>query len=432
MQPEDGPSSASAPSAPPPAYPNPFPQFVPMSFPTFTPAAPAPPPPVAYAPPAHFYVQQPPAPQPAPAPQPLPAQIRAPNPAEAAAAAVQFNSVRVRQPSTKVYGADFVAQVGSPLAEVSPKAEARAVAAAARKAAKEEARVAAEKEAAAWQLADGVENTFEVGSMLRILQELYSAKHASFAKPFTDADEAKALGIEPTLAAVRAKLSIGGFTAIAPFASSVRDVFASCYLVHGHPERSLLSKKCERLDAIFEQNVTLLPLKQREAASLLAAPTTLLSSATPENGSSSADAAGEGSGRRSARGGAVRQTQAPSTLRLVEMRKQAEAALAEQERARVNREKRELAIKDAEAWAEKEVDPAALDALRASYDGASVCHFISAFVAVLGVPNFVLVEFELALVHFSAGSLLMRYVSASPPRPPLCVCPGDATHVVLS
>mgnify|MGYP004126369789 CR=1 FL=1 len=76
----------------------------------------------------------------------------------------------------------------------------------------------------------------------------------------------------------------------------VRDVFASCYLVHGHPERSLLSKKCERLDAIFEQNVTLLPLKQREAASLLAAPTTLLSSATPENGSSSADAGGSAVG----------------------------------------------------------------------------------------------------------------------------------------
>ena len=278
--PSDGPS-ASGPSAPPPAYAPAFPAFVPMSFPTFTPAAPAPPPPAAYAPPAHFFVPRPPAPPPAVAAPALPAQMRAPSAEASAAAAAQFSSVRVRQPSTKVYGSDFVPQAGAPLAEVSPRSEARAAAAAARKAAKEEARVAAEKEAAAWQLADGVEHTFELGSMLRILQELYASKHASFARPFTDADEAAALGVEPSLAAVRAKLSAGGFVAIAPFASAVRDVFASCYLVHGHPDRSPLSKKCERLDAIFEQNVTLLPLKQREAASLLTAPTTLLSSAAP-------------------------------------------------------------------------------------------------------------------------------------------------------
>mgnify|MGYP004297221077 CR=1 FL=1 len=56
---------------------------------------------------------------------------------------------------------------------------------------------------------------------------------------------------------VRSDLIAGSFDGIGPFASRVRDVFAACYQQHGHPDRSALSKKCERLDSVFEQNVTL-------------------------------------------------------------------------------------------------------------------------------------------------------------------------------
>ena len=326
----------------------------------------------------------------------------------AAAAPLQYQSVRVRQPSTKVYGSDFIATAGGPLAEMSPRAEARAAAAAAaaaaRKQAKEDAKRAAEEEAAAWAVAEGITMTPELGSMVRILQELFAAKHASVNKPFVDAAEAQAFQVSLHLVSVRTRLIAGEYSGIGPFASAVRDVFAACYLEHGHPERSALSKKCERLDAIFEQQVTLLPRAHREVCSLHAAPTSFLA---PEGGSS-AEAASSGDDRRSGR----RQTQvaAPSTLRLVEMRKQAEAAALEHERNRVNKEKRENAVREAEAWGAASIDEASLDELRRSYDGASVCHFIASFVPVLQVPNFVLVEFEFALCFFSDASLLMRFV----------------------
>ena len=68
----------------------------------------------------------------------------------------------------------------------------------------------------------------------------------------------------------------GAYKGLGEFAVAVRDVFASCYLTQGHPDRSPVSKKCERLDAVFEQNITLLPRYLRDAASLFAAPTAVL------------------------------------------------------------------------------------------------------------------------------------------------------------
>lgn len=48
------------------------------------------------------------------------------------------------------------------------------------------------------------------------------------------------------------------------FACHVRHVFASCYLGHGNPfGGAAIAKKCERLDALFEQQVLTLPRKVR-------------------------------------------------------------------------------------------------------------------------------------------------------------------------
>ena len=47
-----------------------------------------------------------------------------------------------------------------------------------------------------------------------------------------------------TLVDVRATLVSGGYAGIGAFAVAVRDVFAACYMTHGHPDRSALSKKC--------------------------------------------------------------------------------------------------------------------------------------------------------------------------------------------
>ena len=94
-----------------------------------------------------------------------------------------------------------------------------------------------------------------------------------------------------------------------------------------------------------------------------------------------------------------------TTLQLVERRKLAEQQAQEQEKARVAREKREKAIMEAEEWARHEVKEEALRALRESYDGASVCHFLLAFAPVMGVPGMLLLELEIALAHFPSASM---------------------------
>ena len=150
-----------------------------------------------------------------PAAAPRPAACSSQQPA--ADSLALYRSVRVRQPTRHseddVYfdympgrreprGVRHVAEAagdgdGSPGHRARVEAEAAAARKAAAEAAKEQARRTAEAEAVAWDLADGIEETAELDSMLRILHELFAAKYVSFARPFTDAEEAAALGIHP-------------------------------------------------------------------------------------------------------------------------------------------------------------------------------------------------------------------------------------------
>jgi len=270
--------------------------------------------------------------------------------------------------------------------------------------AKDQARLAAEAEEAAWELPEGIELTDQVEAMLRILRELFAPKYLSFAKPFIDAAEAAELGLQRHLAEVRANVLGGAHNSIGPFAVAVRDVFAECYLNQGHPDRSALSKKCERLDAVFEQNITLLPRYLRDAASLFAAPTSVLGA--PEHMKPAT--ANSYTGRRQT------QVNAVTTLRLVESFKQRAAAELDHQRARASREKRERQLAEAEAWAAEKVDHKALENLRRSFDAISLTSFLVAFAVPLGIPAlaevsaFCLLEYELALLHFPSGSKLFR------------------------
>ena len=169
------------------------------------------------------------------------------------------------------------------------------------------------------------------------------------------------------------------------------------------PCRRRAVRRCERLDAVFEQNITLLPRALRDNATLLIAPTSLLGG-TPEEEKKqpSGEATTRTTGRRAA------QVQAPSTLQLIELRKSREAAAADLERARASREKRERTIAEAEEWAARHVDAGAIESLRRSYDGLSLLHFLESFAAPLGVHPFSGVEIELGLVAFPTISALLR------------------------
>ena len=140
----------------------------------------------------------------------------------------------------------------------------------------------------------------ELEAMLRILHELFAPKYVSFSRPFTDGGEATALGIEPSLVGVRARLVSGGFSGPGEFAASVRDVFANCYLLHGHPDKSTISKACARLDSVFEQNINVLPRNWRDAASLFAAPNTLCGPPEEKKTDADADSGRRKSGRQQA------------------------------------------------------------------------------------------------------------------------------------
>lgn len=320
-------------------------------------------------------------------------------------------AARARKPNSRL-GEDFVTQPLPGESGPSPrqiKAEQeKAAALAAKKAAKEEAeRVRAEEEKK-WNFADGIDATPEQEAMVRILYELFSKKHESYCSPFTNPREAADLGVQPTLFDLRGRVTAGEYTTIANFAVAVRDVFASCYLAFGHPDRSTLSKKCERLDAVFEQQITLLPRALRDAASLAVAPTSIFKA--QDGGASGASSKEELANERRSSARRQSQVQVVTTLQLVERRRQAEAQALEQEKARAAREKREKAIADAEEWAGKTVDEAALQELRESYDGASLCHFLAAFAPVMEVPvAFSLIELELGLLHFTAASALVRW-----------------------
>ena len=184
---------------------------------------------------------------------------------------------------------------------------------------------------------------------------------------------------------------------------AVRDVFASCYLTQGHPDRSPVSKKCERLDAVFEQNITLLPRYLRDAASLFAAPTAVLGPREEV-----APSANSFTGRRQT------QVQAVSTLRLVESFKQRQAAESDAQKARAARERRERLISEAEAWASESIDTPALETLRLDFDAVSLSAFVTAFATPLAIPalanapGFSLLEFEIGLLAFPHASILLR------------------------
>ena len=153
------------------------------------------------------------APQPAAPPNPLPVlppqPVVLPPPAPvpqpvAASSSLQYDAVRIRQPSQQfsnpnfaVYGVGPSPQQLKREADLAARKEAERVK---RQQQKEEARRAAEEEAKAWTPAEDVPLSPEFDSMVRVLQELFSQKHASVSRPFCDAAEAQALGVKPSLA----------------------------------------------------------------------------------------------------------------------------------------------------------------------------------------------------------------------------------------
>ena len=358
---------------------------------------------------------------PAPAPPPVPAPAEAALPYRGVhvvgrlsglGAVADLGGPRARKPSVKVMNDDFAVENGLSPRQLKAEQE-RAAALAAKKAAKEAAREEAERQRAEeeknWSFAEGVEVTPDMQSMLRILYELFQKKHESYGAPFTNSEEATALDLQPCLVDVRRSLVAGEYTSIGPFAAAVRDVFARCYAQYGHPDRNALSKRCERIDAVFEQNITLLPRALRDAASLVAAPTTVLAGVGGGDAPSTSGGA-EDAGERRSSARRQSQVQVVSTLRLIETRKLVEAQAMEVEKARAMREKRERALAAAEEWAASEVDEASLQRLRESYDGASLCHFLACFHAVMELPvSFSLIELELGLVHFPEASAMLRW-----------------------
>ena len=59
----------------------------------------------------------------------------------------------------------------------------------------------------------------------------------------------------------------GKLAGIAEFAAAARGVFYKCYYTYGaSPDAHYLSKACEKVDLIFEQQVVLLPRSMREQA----------------------------------------------------------------------------------------------------------------------------------------------------------------------
>ena len=57
--------------------------------------------------------------------------------------------------------------------------------------------------------------------MLRILREMYSAKHRSYNEPFVHAKEAKAFGVQPAVARVRLRFQSGEIETLNQFATEV-------------------------------------------------------------------------------------------------------------------------------------------------------------------------------------------------------------------
>ena len=103
--------------------------------------------------------------------------------------------------------------------------------------------------------------------MLKILQELFSPKHHAFNRPFVcEAGAEDGAGVQPNLWDLFQTFKRGSLHGMSGFAAEVRSIFYKCYHTFGLPEASPLSKQCEKLDLVFEQQVNLLPRSLREQA----------------------------------------------------------------------------------------------------------------------------------------------------------------------
>ena len=311
--------------------------------------------------------------------------------------------------------------------------------------AKAEAKKAAEaEEEARWEPPAGFEMGAEREAMLRLLRELFQPRHHAFTQPFVDVTAPEHGALTANLVDIRTKFFAGGFTTLAAFAlevrarrrsrrrprlavppppprppppapshpaaltppPQVREVFAHCYRAHGHPDASLLSRKCERVDALFEQQVALLNRTLRELASIANARNAVQSG---DGGGDDGDGpAGERRSSRASRGSSVL-----STLQMVELEKRQEQG--RQEAAK--REERERERAEAEAWADREVAAVDLKEVRGCYDAVSATHWLLSLGEALGLAAFCPTEFEMAL---------------SLERPERCSVVRSAIHTLLS
>ena len=280
-------------------------------------------------------------------------------------------------------------------------------------------------------------------AMLRLLRELFQPRHHAFTQPFVDVTAPEHGALTANLVDIRTKFFAGGFTTLAAFALEVRarrrsrrrprlavppppprppppapltpppsrrrrcrGVFAHCYRAHGHPDASLLSRKCERVDALFEQRVALLNRTLRELASIANARNAVQSG---DGGGDDGDGpAGERRSSRASRGSSVL-----STLQMVELEKRQEQG--RQEAAK--REERERERAEAEAWADREVAAVDLKEVRGCYDAVSATHWLLSLGEALGLAAFCPTEFEMAL---------------SLERPERCSVVRTAIHTLLS
>ena len=313
---------------------------------------------------------------------------------------------RVRKGTSSRSGAGLVgasaaavAKAAAREAEQRKREERQAQLAAERAAEKERRRVEEEAERQFWACPEELEMTPERKAMLKILQELFNLRHAAFNQVFTCAtggvDGGAASGeaaVSPNVHDVFLRFKQGEISGMAAFASEVRSVFHKCYHTFGMPEAAFISKCCEKLDLVFEQQINLLPRSLREQA-VMPQP--------PQGGEAEGEEGGE-ERRRSSR--ARVSVQMLTTLQLVELEKRRRRGEEDKEKQR----ERERVRLVAEAWAAETVTPAALARVRASFDAVTVCYFCARHAERIGLPAFSLAEFEAGLGCFAAQCTLLR------------------------
>ena len=248
----------------------------------------------------------------------------------------------------------------------------------------------AEKERRFWETPASLEMTPERKAMQKILQELFAPRHQPSSKPFIDPDNPD---VSPNLWDVHEDFKAGKLAGIAEFAAAARGVFYKCYYTYGaSPDAHYLSKACEKVDLIFEQQVVLLPRSMREQAVM----------PQPQRDVEEQELADGVERRRSDR--ARVGSQMFTTQMLVEQEKRRRRGEEERER-REERERQRIA---AEEWARETIDEGAVAKLQGSLDGVSVTYFCCRYADALGLGAFSLVELETALACFAAHSTLLR------------------------